>query len=446
MRLGHHTHARPDERPDPSPPAPPLSRAVAAGVVAVLGLSLLATGAHAQPDEAAAQQAAREIAAAQQRADDAAGRWSEAEALLTTLEDEVVQLQQEQAALQDQVDALRDTVSKAAAERFMGAGSGGIPILTGYQQPLDQLSAAELGRVASGASDNTFDQYAVAERDLAAKSDALAAKQAEVTAQRETYEQLAAEAQRQVEHLQQVEKQRLADEQVRLALEAQRREEQRRLAEQQAAEAARRQAEEAQRAAEQQAARDAQAQEEAARAAANQAAAPAASDVAQAPAAVGSGASGAAGADGGAAQEPDPAPQAPADPGMICPVQGPSAYSDTWGAARRGGRRHEGVDMIAPHGTPLVAVADGDARFWTNGQGALGVSLTADNGTRYYYGHLSSYAGSSGRRRDGPVARLRRQDGSDDGEPPALRDPPRRWRARQPVLLRAQRRLLTPSV
>ena len=59
--------------------------------------------------------------------------------------------------------------------------------------------------------------------------------------------------------------------------------------------------------------------------------------------------------------------------------------------------------MIAPKGTPLVAVADGDARFWTNDQGALGVSLTADNGTRYYYGHLSAYEGSGGRVTHGQV-------------------------------------------
>jgi murein DD-endopeptidase MepM/ murein hydrolase activator NlpD len=88
---------------------------------------------------------------------------------------------------------------------------------------------------------------------------------------------------------------------------------------------------------------------------------------------------------------------------MLCPVQGPTAYSDTWGDGRPGGRHHEGVDMISPHGTPLIAVADGDAKYWTNSEGALGVSLTADNGTRYYYGHLSSYEGSDGRKSAGQV-------------------------------------------
>ena len=32
---------------------------------------------------------------------------------------------------------------------------------------------------------------------------------------------------------------------------------------------------------------------------------------------------------------------------IMCPITG-SAYGDSWGAPRSGGRRHEGVDMIAP--------------------------------------------------------------------------------------------------
>ena len=89
--------------------------------------------------------------------------------------------------------------------------------------------------------------------------------------------------------------------------------------------------------------------------------------------------------------------------------------------------------MISPHGTPLVAVADGDARYWTNSEGALGVSLTADNGTRYYYGHLSSYEGSDGREDDGPGHRLRRLDRAHHREPPPLRGPPG-WRGgREPL-------------
>jgi murein DD-endopeptidase MepM/ murein hydrolase activator NlpD len=400
--MSDHTSERRTERPK--------HRLLVATLVAALGASMLVSAAHAQPDEGAARQAAREIAAAQDRANEAARQWSEAEAELTRLEDEAAQLEQERATLQAQVDDLRSTVDRAAAERFMSSGNGGIPILTGYQQPLDQLRTAELGRIAAGTSDNAFDQFDVAQRDLQAKADALAAKQDEVAKQRVRYEELAVKADAEVVHLQQVEQQRLADEQVRLALEAQRREEQRRLAAQQAAEAAQRAAEEAERlaaqqaeAAARQAEQDRAAQEQAARAASSQnAAVPVANDVAQAPVPARSQ------PEEEAEEEGDESAAllvsaAPANPGMICPVLGPTAYSDTWGDGRPGGRRHEGVDMISPHGTPLVAVADGDARFWTNGEGALGVSLTADNGTRYYYGHLSSYEGSDGRVSTGQV-------------------------------------------
>jgi peptidoglycan LD-endopeptidase LytH len=390
------------------PTGRPKHRLLIAGLVVSLAATMLAGAAYAQPDESAARKAAQEIAAAQDRANDAAKQWSEAETDLNRLEDEAAQLEQERAVLQAQVDDLRTTVDHAAAERFMASGNAGIPILTGYQEPLDQLRTAELGRVAAGTSDDAFDQFDVAQRDLQRKADDLAAKQDEVAKQRVRYQELAAKANEEVEHLQQVEQQRLADEQIRLALEAQRREEQRRLAEQQAAEAAQRAAEEAQRAAAQQAAADAAArqaeQDQAAQATAAQAASvPAANDVAQAPAPTGSQTQGdTAGGDDDASAVQSIA-VAPANPGMLCPVQGPSAYSDTWGDGRPGGRHHEGVDMISPHGTPLVAVADGDARYWTNGEGALGVSLTADNGTRYYYGHLSSYEGSDGRKTAGQV-------------------------------------------
>jgi peptidoglycan LD-endopeptidase LytH len=364
-------------------------RTALAVAVAATASMVVGPAAHAQPDEGAAQQAAREITAAQDRANEAAAKWSQAEADLSVLQDEAAQLTQQRDALQAQVDALQAAVSHAAVERFMSSGSTGIPILTGYRQPLDQLSADELGRVVNGTADDAFDQFAVSKRDLERKAGDLAAKQTEVQHQREKYEQLSKTAAVEVEHLKQVEQKRLADERVRLALEAQRREQQRRLAEQQAAEAARRAAEEAQRAAQQQRAAALRAQQDQAAAAA----APAASDTPQPPAPAAFG-----------VRSGNPAPAAPANPGMICPVRGASAYTDTWGAPRPGGRRHEGVDMIAPRGTPLVAVANGTlTRRRQNSNGALTVSLNADNGTHYFYGHLSSFAGPEGRVRQGDV-------------------------------------------
>jgi murein DD-endopeptidase MepM/ murein hydrolase activator NlpD len=81
---------------------------------------------------------------------------------------------------------------------------------------------------------------------------------------------------------------------------------------------------------------------------------------------------------------------------IICPMPG-SAYGDTWGAPRSGGRRHEGVDMIAPRGLPIYAVISGVVTFKSNRLGGNAVSLAGDNGNRYYYAHLDSYVGGSRR-------------------------------------------------
>ena len=363
---------------------------VLVGGLVVVTPGLFGPAAYAQPDQDAAAQAAREIAEAQQRANDAAEAWALAEGDLEALEGEAADLEVELAGLRAEVDALRSTVEAAAVERYMSSGSTGMPLLAGYQAPLDQLQADELSRAASGSADDAFDTYDLARDELEAKAAELADKQEELDEQRKTFISLHEQALAEVAHLQEVEARRLEDERVRLALEAQRREEQRRLAEQQAAEAAQRAAEEAQRAAAQQAAADL---ENSRRAAA------AAQDAARNTPSSGNGPFPAAPApvgDGSAPAVEQPA-FAPADPGMVCPVAGATAYGDTYGAPRSGGRRHEGVDMISPKGTPLVAVVNGEARFSQNNLGGNAVNLVGDNGTRYYYAHLSAYEGSSRR-------------------------------------------------
>ncbi|MGH9134911.1 MAG: M23 family metallopeptidase, partial [Ilumatobacteraceae bacterium] len=82
---------------------------------------------------------------------------------------------------------------------------------------------------------------------------------------------------------------------------------------------------------------------------------------------------------------------------ILCPVAGPSAYGDTWGAPRSGGRRHQGVDMLAPAGTPLQAVVSGTVEHHANTLGGVTMALFGDNGNRYYYAHLSAYEGEAGR-------------------------------------------------
>ena len=77
--------------------------------------------------------------------------------------------------------------------------------------------------------------------------------------------------------------------------------------------------------------------------------------------------------------------------GKTCPVGTPNGFIDSWGYARSGGRSHEGVDMFAPMGTPLFAVAEGTIfRVYTNTLGGLAINLIDEDGNMYYYAHLSA--------------------------------------------------------
>ncbi len=78
--------------------------------------------------------------------------------------------------------------------------------------------------------------------------------------------------------------------------------------------------------------------------------------------------------------------------GIVCPVQGPVHFTDTWGAARSGGRTHKGVDMMAAYGTPTVAPVSGRVEHRGSSLGGLSWYVYGDNGHMYYGTHLSGYA------------------------------------------------------
>jgi len=98
----------------------------------------------------------------------------------------------------------------------------------------------------------------------------------------------------------------------------------------------------------------------------------------------------------------NPRPDSPfADPTYVFPFpQGAtySTYTDTMGASRYWDGEtfgHEGTDIPAPYGTPVVAVASGKiVRYGWNILGGYRVTIELDDhpGNYFYYAHLSRYA------------------------------------------------------
>ena len=363
----------------------------------------------AQSSPLPADDAAREIQDARDDANEAADAYFEAESVLAGLQDDLERLETQTTELQQAVDALEVDVAAAATQRFVQAGSSGIPILTDIDSPSDHAQAEVFAAVRTNDSFEILDEYEQAGKDLDASQDDLAEQRSAVEEQQAELEDLQSDAEAEIERLREVERERLTSEAVQRSLDAQL-----------AAERAE---------IEERARLDAEA---AARATPN----PGLSDSATAPSttvpAAPEPSDDAATADG-AAVEDQPVATAPpttaiptkdgpsggtsggrtgvngagstpagidAGAGYVdaisCPITG-SAFGNTWGAARSGGRRHQGVDMIAPAGVPIYAVTSGYVTFKQNRLGGNAASLMGDNGNRYYFAHFSRYEGSSRR-------------------------------------------------
>lgn len=81
---------------------------------------------------------------------------------------------------------------------------------------------------------------------------------------------------------------------------------------------------------------------------------------------------------------------------LVIPVEGVGAerLRDSFREGRSGGRVHHAIDIHAPRGTPVVAVADGKILKLHQGKkgGNSIYHLDEDGRTRYYYAHLDRYA------------------------------------------------------
>lgn len=280
-----------------------------------------------------------ELAKARARANHAAAELAEAETRLGELDAEITTLEARAADAEARINELRAAVRELAVQRYVNADAAQLTYLDPDINV--QARADTLGRYATQGNQDAIDDFTAASEDLEVAQAQLRQKK---EAQAAAIEQL---------------------EEKRTALEA----EFKRL---EKLERERQEAERKRREAAAKAAKEAAAREAAAKAAASRAAAPARSS---------------------APARSAPAPSAPIARGsFVCPVQGPVAFSDTWGAPRSGGRSHKGVDMLSPRGTPTVAPVSGVVSHRGNSVGGLSWHLQGDDGHYYYGTHLQSYA------------------------------------------------------
>ncbi len=302
------------------------------------------------------EQVADEILRVQGQADQTAKRWALAQQQSQDLAIEIAAQAQRVAETSANYDALDAQMTQIAVSRFTEAAGGSLLFFVGDPNLAMQISALSSVALDAGATD--LDSLDAARSDLndeQASLDALNVENAQLVAdlaarQVEIDGQLVALASLR-EHLK--------VEEVKRAFDA-------KVAEQRREEAA-------------------AAEKRAAQAAAKQQASPTLP------------------ARGGGAAAPPAKHKAPSasTPPVIsggswpCPVAGPNAFGDTWGAPRSGGRKHEGVDMMSPAGTPVVAVVAGSAVMKTANLGGNVIWLAGVDGNSYFYGHLSAWEGTS---------------------------------------------------
>ena len=355
---------------------PPTAKHLVAAALVIAGsLTALPPVAIADHGTDAAKQAAADIQAARNRANDASQAMFDAESDIDGLDLDIAAAEAELGELETQVAAMQQGLEDQAVRSFIGAGSGSqFPLLLEFDEINDGLTADVMSAVTRETVHIDIDEYDALMDDVNDARDELADDRETAEQAKLDFADLKATAEAEIEALAAIESERVITEEVEHEL-----------------------ARERERQAAAEAARAAQQSE------VNTTSAPA---PVPAPAPSAGGATPTATPDAPTATpepapepeptpQPEPTPEPPPSSGIACPVNGPRAFADTWGAPRSGGRSHEGVDMMSPRGTPLVAVESGSVNFKTNRLGGNAIWLSGNSGTKYYYAHLSAWEGAS---------------------------------------------------
>ncbi|HEV3495399.1 MAG TPA: peptidoglycan DD-metalloendopeptidase family protein, partial [Actinomycetes bacterium] len=319
--------------------------------------------------------APEDLEAAERRADRAAEELSAAEEELARAEDTVANLETRVARVDARVAAVRDQVRQLAVRQYV-QGTAGITRLLRMVDANQVVRAQQFARVIAETSTDALEQYRADKEDLRTEVAALEREQRARSAVIEDLRRRQADAVRELDRLVRIEQE------ARAAREA----------EQRRAEAA------------------------------------AAATSAPATTAAGAGPSRASAAGVPATTRP-PAPAttpttraaapAVASGDWICPVAGPNAFSNDYGAPRGGGRSHQGNDILAAKGTPVVANVSGVVTQRNGEISGLAYFLAGDDGNRYFGAHLDTF-GASGRVAAGTQIGTVGNTGDASGGPPHL--------------------------
>jgi len=272
--------------------------------------------------------------------DEANEALSDAQSRLGRLEQEIASVEHETERAEAHLAELEEEAQDVVQQQYMTGGDLGIPLLPN-EDPTRQATAAALAQVVLQGDVDAIDEYVAAADDLAASREELESLLDEQRTAISELEDRGEQLQADLERLQEEERRRQEEERERQEFLS-------------AVEEAAQQAQEA-------------------------------------------------GDEVASGAPPPSAPSGPIAQGdWVCPVQGPRSYVDSFGAPRSGGRRHQGIDIMSPRGTPVVANVSGSVSQHQDGLGGLGYYLHGSDGHTYFGTHMSGY-GQSGQVSAGTV-------------------------------------------